>query len=356
MKRLIILFFYAFCAATLSSGIGLAAEKTGTKLPESGSIDAKSRIYTHPIRGYTIAIPPRAQVLERDEKNPQISIRSRKGYMVSLQTGPTKTDVPLADMTLKLEAKYLGKGKPWSHKGKQKHKQLSGLPAIEGHYEGANTRARVDIIRGPRTDHVFIFFAAEKEYPSLIHEYEWMLSHFRPGPDDIKKPRVTLSSNSSVFNKQGYGYSIQYPEEWTQSVPSRMTAMFSGKEGDAAYSAIVSVQNVAPPGASTSGDAADLALSGLMGSLQQSVQKLRYINERPWEYDRAGHRLPGREVVVAYTHAGQEFIKRIIVIPRPYQNLAHIWSYTAPVSIFETFAETADRMLQSWEIIASEQG
>ncbi len=346
---------------TLVVGLGTpantsAAEKTSTFPTESRQSSSKSQIYTHPVTGYTIAIPPGAKVLEKNQENPQISIRSRKGYMVSIQTGPARPEVPLAEMPLRLEAKYLGPGKPWSHKGKQKHKEIDGLPAIEGIYEGANTRARLDIIRGARTDHVLIFFASDREYQSLVHEYEWMLTHFRAGPDDIVKPLPTLTSNSLIFNEQGYGYSIGYPNDWTTFKPSQMTAMFSGKEGTPAYSAIVSVQNIAPPSANSAESAAQSALAGLQESLQKSVQNLSYIEDRPWVYTRDAYQLSGRELVLSYKHAGQGFIKRIIVVPRPDQNLAHIWSYTAPIGVFKIYAETADRMLKSWKIIASNNG
>jgi len=356
MNRRIIRLFCILVTGVATPIYTSAAETPVSKPIESQPPSVKPQIYTHPITGYTIAIPPGSSVLERDEANPQISIRSRKGYMISLQSGPARPEVPLAEMPLRLEDKYLGTGKPWSHKGKQVHKQLGGLPAIEVSYEGANTRSRVNIIRGARTDHVLIFFASARDYQSLVHEYEWMLSHFRAGPDDIVKPLVTLSSDSSIFSEQGYGYSIRYPNEWITSKPSRMTAMFSGKEGTPAYAAIVSVQNVAPPAAASAESAAQSAMAELQESLQKSVQSLSYIEDRPWDYVRDAHHLNGREIVLSYKHAGQGFIKRVIVVPRPFQNLAHIWSYTAPVGVFEDYAETADRMLKSWKIITSNEG
>ena len=316
----------------------------------------QSRIYTHPVRGFTIAVPPGAQLLERDDKNPQISIRSRKGYRVSIQSGPARPNIPLQGMVLKLEAKYLGKGKTWGYKEDQTFKKISGLPAIGALYNGAHTKARVDIIRGLRTDYVFIFFAAEREYQQLEHEYEWILAHFRPGPDDILKPDVTLASNLLLFEEPKYGYSIRYPKEWVYVKPSRMTAMFSGAEGSNAYSAIVSVQNISPPNTNSSEEAAIEALSELKSSLQKSVQQLEILNDRSWEYFRKPYRLNGRELIVSYRHAGQSFTKRIIVVPRPFQNLAHIWSYTAPTKIFKTYVKTANKMLLSWTILATTKG
>jgi len=312
----------------------------------------QSRVYTDPVSGFMIPVPPGAQLFERDEKNPQISIRSRKGYRVSIQSGPTRPEVSLKDMSLILEAKYLGKGKPWSQKEKQTFKKISGLTAIQSSYRGSNMRARVDIIRGRRTDHVFIFFAAEREYQNLEHEYVWMLANFKPGPDDILKPKVFVKPDSLVFEEPGYGYSIQYPKDWIHMMPSRMTAMFSGAEGSAAYSAIVSVQNISPPQVQTSEDAARVALSELKLALQKSVLSLQVRYDRPWNYVRERFRLNGRELIVSYTHAGQNFLKNIIIVPRPFRKLAHIWSYTAPTEIFDTYRETANNMLLSWEILA----
>jgi hypothetical protein len=296
-------------------------------------------------------VPPGAKLFERDANNPQISVRSRKGYRVSIQSGPSRPEVSLKNMSLMLEAKYLGKGKPWSQKEKQAFKQISGLPAIESSYRGSNMRARVDIIRGHRTDYVFIFFAAEREYQNLEHEYVWMLTNFKPGPDEALKPKVVLKSNFLVFEEPGYGYSIRYPKDWVHTKSSRMTSIFSGVEGSVAYSAIVSVQNISPPQAQTSEDAARSALFELKKSLQKSVLSLHVQYDKPWDYVREPFHLNGRELIVSYTYAGQKFLKKIIILPRPFRKLAHIWSYTAPAKIFDTYRETANKMLLSWIIL-----
>jgi hypothetical protein len=313
----------------------------------------QSRVYTHPVSGFTIAVPPGAQLSVRDEKNPQISIRSRKGYRVSIQSGVARPEILLKDMLLILEAKYLGKGKPWSQKEKQELNQISDLPAIKSSYRGSNMRSRVDIIRGRKTDHVFIFFAAEQEYQSLEHEYVWMLANFKPSLDDILKTKVDLEPNALVFEKPGYGYSIRYPKDWVYVMPSKMTAVFSGAEGSAAYSAVVSVQNISPPQVETSEDAARAVLSELKLVLQKSVLSLKVRYDKPWDYVRKPFRLNGRELIFSYSHEGQKFFKKIIIVPRPFRKLAHIWSYTAPVEIFDTYRETANKILLSWTILAT---
>ena len=314
---------------------------------------AKSRIYTHPISRFTIAVPPGAQLSERDEKNPQISIRSRKGYRVNIQSGLARHEVLLKDMPLILETKYLGKGKPWNQKEKQKIKQISGLPAIESSYRGSNMRSRVDIIRGRKMDYVFIFFAAEREYQNLEHEYKWILANFKPGPDDTLKPNAIVESNFIIFEEPGYGYSIKYPKDWVHMMPSKMTAMFSGVEGSPAYSAIVSVQNISPPKVETSEDAARAVLSELKLTLKKSALSLRVRYDKPWNYVREPFHLNGRELIFSYSHAGQNFLKKIIIVPRPFRKLAHIWSYTAPTEIYDTYKEIANKILLSWTILAT---
>ena len=164
-----------------------------------------------------------------------------------------------------------------------------------------------------------------------------------------------MKPNFFIFEEPGYGYSIRYPKDWVHMKPSKMTATFSGIEGSAAYSAIVSVQNISPPQVETSEDAASLALSELKESLQKSVLSLHVQYDKPWDYTRKPFHLSGRELIVSYTHAGQKFLKKIIILPRPFRKLAHIWSYTAPAKIFDTYRETANKMLLSWIILVEKQ-
>jgi len=315
--------------------------------------DLRSQIYTHPKRGFTVAVPPSAQVLEKNEQDPQISIRSRKGYVINVQAGTTKRETPLAEMSRFLEERYLGEGKPWTSRGAERRVTVAGLPGHEVQYEGNNTRARVIIVRGQESDFVFIFFAAEREFQKLEHEFDWVLTHFRPGPNDLPQPEAVFSIKTKEFSHPGYGFTILYPADWVYTKPAPMTAMFSGKEGSAGYSAIVSVQNVASRGAKDSEDAARMALADLRNYLAGTVRKLVYLEDRPWLYERDDLKLNGREVVMSYVHAGQRFQKRIVVVPRPFQAIAHIWSYTAPVDVYPIFNRIAERMLKSWTVLTS---
>lgn len=323
------------------------------------SISKQVQTYLHPVRKFTLAIPPGMEVFERGE-TVEVSIRSRKGYMINVQTGDAKPNVSLARMTAKLEAQYLGPGKPWSRKTNYRTLSVAGLAANENIYEGAGTRVRVVIARGQKSDFVFMFFAPREAYESLAPKFDWVLANFQPNPAE----RLTvagagpspgaLASKTGIppkrFAEPGYGYAIQYPGDWVVTLSSANTAAFSGKKGTDAFHAIVSIQNVKPPEAKTPAQAAARALEDLKASLLREASDVVFVGEQPLTYKNENLSLEGRQIVVTYIFAGERYRKWALVVPRPSGTVAHIWSYTAPDSLFKTFRPFADAMLKSWTI------
>ena len=163
-----------------------------------------------------------------------------------------------------------------------------------------------------------------------------------------------LASKTSLppkrFAEPGYGYSIQYPGDWVVARSSDNTATFSGKEGTDAFHAIVSIQNVKPPEAKSSAQAAVQAFADLKASLSREANNVIFVGEQPLTYKNENLSLEGRQMVVTYTYAGERFRKWALVLPRPSGTVAHIWSYTAPDARFKTFRPFADAMLKSWTI------
>jgi len=334
---------------------GFSAESQAPKQPggqpsQAMPVPEQAKFYTHPVQGYTIAIPPGSEIQERGGPNPQIAIRSRKGYKITLQAGTTRHKVPLRQLPAILESTYLGKGKPWSHRLEDGFVEVAGIKAYQVIYEGTNNRSKVIFVRGKQTDFVFVFIASLREYANQLHEFDWVLKNFHPVPDEIPEPNASLTTSSNLFARPGYGYSLRYPAEWEQSEPSQMTVMFSGRPNTPAYSAIVSVQNVAPPGAKSPEESLKQATRELKASLGHSVPGVAFTADRPWIYRHENLELTGRELRVSYTHGGQKFRKLILIVPRPLQAIAHIWSYTAPESEYRTFENIAEHMLKSWTI------
>lgn len=314
----------------------------------------RPHLYTHAKVGFTVAVPPSAEVVERKDAD-QISIRSRKGFVINLQTGPARPSIPLSRMSALLEAKYLGQGKPWSLRGADKPTRIGGMPAHEVLYEGAASRAKVVVARGAKRDYVFIFIAPETDFLKLSGEFDWVLTHFRPSAGDLSAPGTPPEAMQAAagqrFSEPGYGYVIEYPAAWEMSKPTAMAAMFSGREGTPEYAAIIGVQNIAPPGAQNAGESVKRTVNQLTSSLGNAVRGFRVVDDKAWTYVRGNLKLHGRQLFVVYTHAGESFKKRMIIIPRPDGSVSHVWSYTAPNRQFAALSPVAERMLHSWTIL-----
>lgn len=351
-------------------GGGPAFAQTGQGQPQKKSSGGQEKpaqpgqieTYLHPIRKFSAVVPVGAELSERGDAV-EVLIRSRQGYMIKIQTGDANPTLSLSHMIAKLEAKYLGPGKPWSNKLGEKPSKMAGLVAVEALYDGAGTRAEVVIARGVKTDFVIIFFAPVESFEKLEREFKWFLSNFAPNPVDIpvakkspaaspaKQPVPPIPSVSPKrFDRAGYGYAIQYPGNWDVSRPSDNTASFSGKKGTPAYQVVVSIQNVRPASAKTPGEAADRALKDLKGSLAREAGDFRIVGEKPLIYRNGNLSLSGRQIVVTYSYSGERYRKWAMVLPRPEGTVAHIWSYTAPDNRFMEFRPFADAMLKSWTI------
>lgn len=336
------------------------AAKTAQPAPSAD----KPRHYASAKLGFTAAVPPGAEVVERKGTN-QISIRSRKGYVINIQVGPKRPEVPLARMSALLEAQYLGEGRPWSARGEERPLRAFGLPAHDVVYRGNGSKARVVVARGRVNDYVFIFIASERSFPALEVEFEWALANFQPDARDrirgqavVQKaaaaPMTATGTAAQRFAEPGYGYAINYPATWRMSKPASMTAMFSGREGSPEYAAVIGIQNIAPPGARNSDEAARRAFNQLKASLGNVVRNFRVLEDRDWTYSRNGAALVGRQLLAVYEHAGVQFQKRMIAVPRPRGSVAHVWSYTAPRSQYASLQPHAERMLRSWTILTED--
>ena len=340
-------------AETTTRFIGGKAESA--KKYSKGSV----RYYTHAKLGFTVAVPINSKVIERKGTN-QTSVRSRKGYVINIQAGAKRSNLPLARMATLLESKYLGEGKPWKSRDRDGQRKVSGMPAHEVVYQGTGSKTRLVVSRGKLNDYVFIFVAPANTFENLEPEFEWLLKSFKPNNADlIRRGAQGLSlkhtglklTDVNHFAETWCGYSIEYPKSWEVSRPAKMATMFSGREGTPDYTAIVAIQNIKPPGSKNPNDAVTRALSQLKRSLRAAVNKITVIGEKTWTYKRSSQTLIGRQLLVNYEYQGTIFQKRMIVLPRLYGTIVHVWSYTAPLSQYVRLQPQADRMLQSWTIL-----
>jgi hypothetical protein len=370
---------------SIHPNVAAAAPQGAQSIP--GTINAtpsRPVAYQDQQRGYMLVAPPDARFQERPDGQ-QIAIQSRKGYGVNIQTGDANPDISTDQMFYKLESQYLGEGKPWARKIGEGAQVIAGLSAGIAVYEAGSTKTKVVIARGMQTDFVFMFFAPISHFEKLSVEFDWILTSFRPAPSERpsepvqmadlaeqqpKQPPLRAENETTanpagrplpvqaasapeviVFSEAGYGYRVEYPSAWQFEKLSAFTNAISGPRGTPAYDAIVSLQNVKP---GKDGEVARVTIEDLKANLSAQAHGVQFIGEKPVTYAKNGLTLEGHQFVANYNHHGQQFRKWALVLPRPEGGIAHIWSYTAPLTQFETYRPVAERILNSLKIDAGQ--
>jgi len=323
----------------------------------------KARPYRHPQRKFSVIVPKGARLLQRG-KSGDLLIQSRKGYVISIQTDDANSSISLKEMVSKLESQELGQGKRWTRKIGERFFKFSGLSAFEGIYEGSNTRVRVVVARGRKTDFVFMFVASPKQFSVLVSDFELVLLNFRPGPEDLPnipksvmtkppvnplsadKPQVSLQQ----FAEREYGYSLYFPADWMEVKSDPFTVIFSGRRGTEGYYATVGVQNLNPPDAKGPRDAVSRVAAGLKSEIKGATKNPKVFGEKAFFYQAGSVRLEGQQFTATYALNGRPFKKWSVVVPRPVGRIVHVWTYTAPQAIFDKYWPVAETIYRSWVI------
>ena len=332
----------------------------------------KPVFYKHPNKQFSLILPAGIRVLERD--NGQLMLQSRRGYAISVQMGKTSGKLSLDAIVGKMESLYMGVGKPWAHKIGEDKIAIGKLVGRQVFYEGASTRTCMAVIKGKKNNFIFMFFAPITKFNRLMPEFSSLLKSFKPASNEVReedadnknlfekkqylkslnKDETLLEKNSNftVFQQGNYftgpkfGYSIHYPNDWIFQKLAEFTTIFSGPKGTPAYDAMISVQNI-------QAKVITEAFLKFKENLAAEAIDLKVLDERNVFYARDEIMLEGRQLIVTYSHAGQNFKKWALVIPRPSGEIAYIWSYTAPGNEFERYKPIAEKMLKSWDISAS---
>lgn len=367
---------WAAALATLAVAIpaaapGLAADGTGAAAPGAATAAAgEARTYADPKGRYVLAVPGDAKV-EGGSGNLDLIIESRKGYRINVQSGKVNPKADLAALVGRLEARYLGPGRPWSAKRAGGPRTVAGLAAYDTLYDGGHTRVRVVIARGRVHDFVFMFFAAPNVYERLVDEFEWILGGFRPAAAEVPPaaaaapPAAANAGTPSAapgppaagadpgvrrFAAAGLGFAIDYPGDWVPARPSPFTVIFSGREGTDAYFATVSIRNVQAPAGEGGAAAVAAVIADLKAQIDAGATAVAYFGDGPLAYENGGLRLAGHQFLATYTRAGQRFRKWSVAVPRPAGGVVHVWSYTAPEPVFEVYRPLAEAMRKTWTI------
>jgi len=160
------------------------------------------------------------------------------------------------------------------------------------------------------------------------------------------------ASGQNIFQEGISGFTIEYPEEWMYEMPSKVKVVFSGNQGTPAYDAVLAVQNVL----SSSNGGVYSDVNGVLNSIKNQItsadRNARIYDEKAFVYNMMdGKQLVGKEFKAEYLSQGVSYRQWQIVVPRYGGEAFHALSYTAPVTIYDSYLPTAQAMLNSWKIL-----
>lgn len=323
---------------------------------DGGAFAAEIQRYVDPQGKFSLDVPSGAQAAKPAE-NFDVSIQSRKGYVITVQSGPVKREYGLRDLLGMLEERYLGPLKPWRVKLSEESSLVGSMPAIGAVYESARSRLKTVIVRGRETDFVIIFSAAANQYDTLVPEFHWLLASFRGASGDGAEVATAAvppwGEETTRFSDPTFGYSIEYPAQWVLSKPSPFTLVLNGPQGSDAAEATIGIQNVKPNDAQGPEEAVAAALNDLKTGLAAGTEDLSIISEGLLTYSKNGLTLQGHQFVATFSQGGRRFTQWTMIVPRPVEAVAHVLSYFSPEPHFQSFLPIAQAVLLSWTIETS---
>ncbi len=167
-----------------------------------------------------------------------------------------------------------------------------------------------------------------------------------PAAEEPKTPGL-----EGAFDGGTLGYTIRFPADWIYDTPSSYQVVFSGKKETPAYYSTVSIQNIlsAKQGGRYK-DASEVA-DGTIGQLNQEASAVKISDEKAFIYTtKDGKKLRGLELKAEYARQDKKFRQWVVIVPRPSGETFHVWSYTSPEDLYNTYYGTAQLMLDSWVI------
>lgn len=157
--------------------------------------------------------------------------------------------------------------------------------------------------------------------------------------------------DNNIFEDSSLGYKIEYPYDWIYEKISQYKVIFSGKPGTEAYYSTVNIQNVASKKIGGSFDNMASVIKDFKKQILMHGENAKFYDERKIIYKtKGGNTLSGEEFITEYTKAGENFKQWQIFTPSYNGEIFYVWVYTSPIEQYDTYLETAKKMLNSWEI------
>jgi len=157
-----------------------------------------------------------------------------------------------------------------------------------------------------------------------------------------------------VFQGQGFGYSIGYPDDWIYQNPSAYTVVFSGAPGTEAYYSTVTLQNLASTAMGGMYTSVDDVVSQFKCELASGSDEIRIYDSVPWTWTLPdGRRFLGKGYTVEFTKDGTDYKAWEVVFPHPSGRVFCSFAYTSSPEDFDTYLPIAQAMFDSWSFVES---
>lgn len=156
-----------------------------------------------------------------------------------------------------------------------------------------------------------------------------------------------LSAADKVFQESGYGYTINYPQDWGYAKQSAHIIVFTKKEGVDAKVPVVGIQNLLSTKVK---DGKHKDVSTVLGDFENQLRITKHAKVYPvqtFSYNKNGSKLTGKQFIAEYILKDKNYKQWVIVIPRKNGEVFHVWIYTAPEEKYDKYSTIAQAMLDS---------
>lgn len=344
--------------ALLAFGLGLSASTFANEPSIAYANDSvnltQAQLYVHPVKKFAITVPRDAEIVEREDPV-DVSIRSREGWVMHIQSGPVNHALNLEELAAKLESRYLGANRPWTSKLLGGTTEVAGLPAYQSLYEGSGSRTRVVIVRAGAYDMALLFIAPEGDFGVIEQVFYSMLAGFQPPTGDVAalpSPKDTANRvQPSLFRNDEMGVSIAYPGGWEPEQRAPHMVVFTRQMSIDQPPLSASLQNLQSPLNEGGLPAVNAILQEVMAQMAYSVSDIQHSATQPIEIRSSDQSyVEGRQLVSDFTHFDTPYRQWSVALPREGSAIVHMFTFVAPKEAFASVRPMAEQMVQSWTL------
>ncbi|GEM_PF-5586847 len=160
--------------------------------------------------------------------------------------------------------------------------------------------------------------------------------------------QTQTQTQMTTFSDSAYGFSMSYPSDWVYEYASDSMVMFSGKEGSEAYYSTVFIQNLLSTKSGGTYDNLEAIYNDFKEQIASAGGQISEMRESVFSVGNID--LPAIAMESTFNKEGGTYKQMTVIIQRN-ENIFQQFSYTAPVSIYEKYIDTAQQMYNSLNLI-----